>query len=325
MSSVACDTFEATASGPSFPPVGLDSLLLRAWKHLRAEQLDHGEFPTFRAGHSFHPYRTCLLSALIHDVSSPLDPRAPAFDHLVLEAVPQFRTDLVRGAMEIRRTIRGFLAWQEDGHGAFQLQGKSSTRGADLATTSLAALALSESANVNPKPQRRRAECIAALARPASDASLAALTNTVRFLARVGQPRAELASELDARVMEWCGSSDSGFRAEACYWALARLFREDASQLPNESWDRVRQLLLATLGDNGARTPLAASLLLLALIDFESDPALLKQPIRELLNSETGSGWPFEPFFEGGYGSPALVTAFALTALLRSTARVFEP
>ena len=314
----------STKPPASFPLPGLSTLLMHVWEHLREEQLDHGEFPTFCTGHAFHPYRTCLLSALIHEAFSAIDPRAPGFDHLVLEAAPQLANQLVRRTMELRRTIRGFLAWQEDGLGGFRLQGKSSTLDPDLATTALAALALSESSSANPRAQRRRAECITALASPPSDANLMGLTNAVRFLARAGRPSTELANALNSRVLEWSGSSDSGFRVEACYWALARLFREEPGQLSRECWEAIHGLLLSACRNEVADSPLASSLLLLALTDFETEPDVMKQLLQRLLRSGTESGWHFEPFFNDGQGSPALVTAFALAAVLRATARVFE-
>ncbi len=293
------------------------------------EQLDHGEFPTYRLtervrlGYLVSP----LLSAYVHDALRGLDRAAFGFDPLSVELGRHGRR-VAQAAGEIRRAIRGFLSWQEDGFGASRLYGRTSPLPADLDTTACVSLALSDQAFTSSVAQQRRAECVTRLASVEPSAlSTVALVNALRCQVRLGrQPLARLQAALERRVREHDADDpvhSAGYAtSEVVLYAFGRLYAEQRTALSAECWQAVLGVLQAHAQASDTFQGLEASLTLSALIDFElqtPEVAALAERVRAA-EAESG-GLPFQRFFAEDCGSPALCTAFGLGALMHAQAR----
>jgi hypothetical protein len=298
-------------------PKAVTSAVLDALHAVQGEQLENGEMPGYlHTGPVLYGYvRLPILSAYVHDLLAIFDPSARAFGNSALEVfTPSARTRVRKLAAEVRRGIRGFLAWTEDAEGGFRQYGRGSSLDADLDTTACSALALVERPQLNALPASRRANRVLALASSAPPHAVIERADALRCILRLGGDTAELSSSLLAALSASPSARSSSYLLDGvAAYALGRLEYEHPGVLPASHGRELARSL------DPPATPLAAALSVSALLDFGGAASDIA-PAYELLRSFGSShrSWPFQEFFAPACGSPGLTAAFAASALLRA-------
>jgi len=314
---------------------GMTGLLVRGMQVIAGEQLASGEIANYRQlgyGRSEYCFSP-LASAYVHDALAAFDPLSAEFDSRALEAAgPAARIPLGRMALQIRRKIRRYLAWQQCSNETWRFFGNAGVLPADLDTTACASLALLDgvSARTSGEPEAG-AEALERFpmtgglfsspgSRPAGGEespllTLVANANCIACLAARGAEYRTLAAVLSERARE----VESGPAGRLPFhFALAKAWRH--TRAPEfEALASQEAQLLAEAGHAGS--PLAAALRLTALLDFgvEGRPALLAAA--ELRTwAESQPAWSCEAFVDPHCGSPALTAAVSIPALARAAA-----
>jgi hypothetical protein len=306
----------------------LATAVLEALRVVQNEQLDSGEMPAYlRSGPVLMSYvRIPALSAYVHEALAIFDPSARAFGNSSLELfTPAARARVRKLAAEVRRAIRGFLAWTEGADGGFGQYGRGSAEPSDLDTTACAALALIDRPLSNVQPLLRRAERVLSLARHAPPDALVERANALRCILRLGGDTATLsvplAAALSRAVMARSAQEPLSHEAfsprylldEVGPYVLGRL-KQEHSGMVNLTDGRE---LLSSLPP--PTTALGAALNISAQLDFDGSASEVA-PGYALLRKFVSSSvpWPFHEFFAPACGSPALTAAFAASALVRA-------
>ena len=133
----------------------IGAYLAAAARALRSMQLPTGELASVRCGDGGDAYYAPapLLSALACDALAFVDPRSTQFVGRIRDFVRQpFFVDVV----SLRWGLRLYLASEQSADGTWQLHGRLGTRGADIATTACAALAMLPNTRWRRPPADRR-------------------------------------------------------------------------------------------------------------------------------------------------------------------------
>jgi len=304
-------------SAPALPEASaVSAAVLSALQVIQNEQLENGEMPAYlRTGPVLYSYvRLPILSAYVHDLLAIFDPNARAFGNSAVAVFSSAnRTRVRKLAAEVRRAIRGFLAWSEDADGGFRQYGRGSQRAADLDTTSCSALALADRPHLNPEPPARRANRVLALSASAPPDAIVERANALRCVLRLGGDTTPLTRSLAAASGAPVTPSTNYLLDGVAAFTLGRLHHEHVGVLDASLG---RQL---SLGLAPPTTPLAAALYVSAQLDFGGDAASVAPGYEPLWSfAASHQSWPFQEFFAPACGSPALTAAFAASALLRA-------
>lgn len=262
------------------------SYLGAAARSLRMMQLPAGELSSVHCSESGETFYAPapLLSALAYDALAYVDPRSAKFVGRVRELVPQsFFVDVV----SLRWGLRLFLASEQSADGTWQLHGRLGSRGADVATTACAAIAMLPSGKgCTPRADRRH---LAALQRLGATNTLEA-AHAARYCALIG-------ANAEPFLERIASQSLSIFEAHAL--AATGLVKETAA-LPDAPKNTLAaELRIATMLDVGDE-----SLDLRTVIDDHTPP----------------SQWAADPYGEHRIASPAAALAIRIGNVARLTA-----
>lgn len=299
---------------------------------IQNEQLEHGEFPAYRVTQRVRVgYLVCpLVSTYVHDALACIDSGSPSFEPLCMDLFRgRERARVLRTVGEIRRSIRGFLAWQEDGHGGLRRYGRASPLAADLDTTALAGIAFSEAVSGARAAQVRRIGLIERLLSTTPEPPVLSLVSALRCAVRLGSDTARIRSALESHLahldFETLEPSAGHAVPETVVYALGRLFREEPDALGAGAWEHARRAARAASAREDVPA-LSAAFILSALVDFGESSRVLVSAEQHLLDSRAAAGgWPFQALLSDESGSPALTTALALSALLRARPLLVRP
>lgn len=291
-----------------------------AMRAILREQLPSGEIATyfrFGANTALEYRRSPLLSSFVHDALGSFDLRSRWVEVDFLDAIPAgAQGRFVRAAARVRNRIRTFLMWEEGNEGGWCFHGRGSGLGPDLDTTACAAASVTQAPRARPAP-RWQSHTDTLLA---GGGDLTTQVNTLRFLALVGEPTAELEERILATLADAGDAPPATTRYEhplTLPYCVARTWAQ--GHLPNRA--RVAELLLPRILEQ-LQTPdgaLTTALALNACIDLDyRGPEMIAAGQHLLEVVLPGGGWGYAPFLEDHGGAPAVTSAFAMTALARS-------
>ncbi len=341
-------TESMTGMGNSLDRKVLHDLLINGIHAIQREQLRTGEIPSYRRtpSGSLEYCRTVLISAFVHDLLAAFDPQSGFRDIRFLEILPTpSAAALARMVSAARKSIRGFLRWQEEAGGIWRFLGRGSGIDPDSCSIAFAALALTDNLN-NPERLHRLQTCADSLLRFRSQegkyftyidqhgrgygwlveggfpiAGFDPVVNTaaLRFLGTSGVETAQLIRFLQDGVSKGAAHSGTANFPNPLinYYLLADTWVR--CNLPGH--EKMAETLIPAIlkrqkedGAFGGALSTAAALAALIILDHEGE-ALHKAKAFLVRKAQQWGGWEYEDFAVNGYGSPALSTALTLRAL----------
>lgn len=297
--------------------VPLSRELERGLEVLAGTQLATGEIPAHRrarAGNLEYCWMP-LISAYVHDALAAFDSRSLWFDPQTREIVGQeSRARFCRMAANIRRGIRGFLAWQQNSSGGWSRYGRESGDAPDADATSCMAAVLLDSPHRSSHTRLPWYQDCGGNSPPENPV---ARWNWLRY-------RALTAAAIPQPEPEWFLPAGGDCQPYAglpmFFFALARALRHGRFDQRTQAAPIVVPALLALGREDGGfgGGPLSTALAIMALADLGYHGEALAKGASALRSQIHSSGlWPFEAFLTPACGSPSLSTAFAIAALAR--------
>jgi hypothetical protein len=323
---------------------------------IRAAQHPNGEIISFRRDRegNYQYCRSPFASAHVHDALACFDVTSRFFDEGCLELIPDDAADTFTEAVaEVRRGIRGFLAWQEEPAGWWRFLGRQSSLDPDVCTTTNAAIALMDQ-NEGSRPARaaERADTVERFrsaeglyytflrpghggygwmdeaGRPVVGFDRVVNADCLRYRGLLGlqkQPETQRVAEhlLDVLAHADLRTGTALFPSPVVFlFAIAQAWRQ--GQLPGLEAlrEQLAPRLLGLQDEHGSfGGPLSTALGVMALADLAEAGEPLGRAVRALVRQmRPEGGWSYEDFVVSGFGSPALSTALGLAALARGHA-----
>jgi hypothetical protein len=328
----------------------LERTLLQAWQYVLRGQHPNGEIVSFRRDHeaNYQYLRSPFVSTFVHDALGGFDHTSPLVQPGCLELVSKrYRTRFQGEVIEVRRRIRGFLAWQQEADGWWRFFGRGSGIDPDVNTTVCAAAALLEQQGARWAERRQQSWAAVRQFRAAEGRYFTFLKprqGGYGWLNPGGWPVVGFDRVVNADVLRYLCLVDEGegqirpllhfvlSEVESGAWrkgtpvypnylsfpfAVARAWRQGG--LP-EKEEVARQLVPELLaqqqerGDFGG--PLSTAFAAAALINLGYRGPALERACRSLV-WDLGRSFDvlYEDFVIDGFGSPALTAAMAMACL----------
>lgn len=324
--------------------------LLRGVETVTRGQHPSGEILSFRrdAAGNYVYLRSPFVSTFVHEALECFDPTAPGWLDGSLALFPEgSERELTRTIVALRRRIRGFLSWQEEGCGYWRFFGRGSGIDPDVNSTACAVLALLAGHGTPSlsRWERQQALILALRSRagpfytflkpgrggygwlnddglPVVGFDRAVNAEVLRFLVRAERPEA-------VPLAEWLLEETSGRDARtgsplypnpvAFAYVLGRALQEPAVPYHKPLAEALLRLLLdLQRADGGFGGPLSTAMGATTLLTLSHHGAASEAARLAVLRScGPDDAWPYEDFVTHGFGAPAWTTALSISFLAR--------
>lgn len=303
----------------------MHELLQPALRLIAEEQVSTGEVVSYRTREngSFEYCFSLPVSAYVADALAILDPLSQFFDAQALEqAGERFKMPAGREAIQIRRRVRRFLAWQQAADGTWRFHGSASGLDPDLETTASCAAVLTEGSGISSLDAARYVRGFARF--PVRDGVLRRLTNSADYIGNLNAVRALALAGGDAEALASAISwhfqfTGARFDVRVAYvaarvWAQTRLGSLAVFKSAAEAF-----ISSAQQADGGFGGPLSTVMGLSALLYLDGDNDRIDSAAAAVCRVlELPPSRRIEPLFAQQAASPALTTAIGIGALLRA-------